>query len=251
MLSPAVKRPTRLRGVGEWRWAEIVLQTAIRRDVWAPLAYFAIGFAPITSLALALFGVAPLHVSTLVFVLPATCGAVLLGVRYPVYGRLALRGFAVGIVAVLVYDSTRVPGIISGSWPDFIPNIGALLLQREEGHTLLGYAWRWLGNGAGMGMAFFMAYPLVSRRLPVWPAGLFFGVVVWACLMGTLVFAPGAQAQLFWLTPFTATFSLFGHLVFGGMLALVMATRGMNVRPYAPDLVGEGAPTAVAGPAVA
>jgi len=209
-----------------------------RRDVWIPLTYFAIGFTPITSLALALFEFVPLQLSTLYIVLPALLLGVALGVRYPAYGRLALRGYAVGIVAVLLYDATRVPGIVTGVWKDFIPNIGALLLQRTEGHALLGYTWRWLGNGAGMGVAFFMVYPLLSRRLTVWVAGPLFGVGVWGCLLATLLLAPMAQTLLFRLTPFTFCFSLFGHLVFGGALAVIMWRTRKNIHPYPPDTAG-------------
>jgi hypothetical protein len=229
-----------------------IRRTAIRwrnphysRHVWLSLAYFAFGFAPITSLALALFGFVPLPVATVVLVLPAAGLAVALGVRYPDFGRLALRGYALGLLAVLVYDLSRVPGIVTGTWADFIPNIGALLLQRDDGHALLGYTWRWLGNGAGMGMAFFLAYPLVARRLPVLPAAVLFGVGVWTCLIATLVLAPQAQALLFRLSPFTMAFSLFGHLVFGGVLGVVMWRTQANVRPYASATVVAGATTTV------
>ena len=253
MLSPASSRPAQLRsdqaglrqaGVGRRHMFQ-------RRDIWLPLIFFAIGFTPITSLALALFAIVPLHVSSVAFVLPAAALAVLLGLWHPRYGRLALQGYAIGLVAVLVYDFTRVPGIVTGMWRDFIPNIGALLLQRQEGHAGLGYTWRWLGNGAGMGMAFFMTYPLVSRRLSVWVAGILFGVGVWMCLLATLLLAPAAQALLFRLTPVTFGFSLFGHLVYGGALALIMWRTGLNLRPHAPDSVGDRVPAAVPDPVVA
>lgn len=211
-----------------------------RRDLYLPLAFVAAGFAPITSLALALVGAAPLSLSTLTIVLPAVTLSISLGVRAPAYGRPALQGYAIGLMAVLAYDATRLPGILSGRWPDFIPSIGALLLQREAGHAGLGYAWRWLGNGAGMGMAFVMAYPLVARRLRVLPAALLFGVVVWGCLIGTLLCSSQAQTLLFRLSPATVAVSLLGHLVFGGMLGLGMAWTGVNLRPYPPDLTRAG-----------
>jgi hypothetical protein len=98
----------------------------------------------------------------------------------PRYGRLALRGYAIALAGVLLYDATRAPWILTGQWADFIPNIGAALLHREEGHTALGYTWRWLGNGGGMGLAFFMAYPLVAKQIEVRKAGLIYGVLIWA-----------------------------------------------------------------------
>jgi hypothetical protein len=242
MLSPSASVPNPVaRGGPHIRRAPIRWRNPhSSRHVWLSLAYFAFGFAPITSLALALFGFVPLPIATVVLVLPAAGAAVAIGVRYPDYGWLALRGYALGLLAVLIYDLSRVPGIVTGTWADFIPNIGALLLQRDDGHALLGYTWRWLGNGAGMGMAFFLAYPLVARRLSVVPAAVLFGVGVWACLIVTLLLAPQAQVLLFRLSPFTLAFSLFGHLVFGGVLGLVMWRTQANVRPYASASVAAG-----------
>ena len=249
MLTWATSHRTRLRGATARprRSSSAVLQLVRRHDVVLPLVYFGIGFVPITSLALALFAIVPLHIAARALTLPVGL-AIALGIWQPVYGRLALRGYAIGLVAVLVYDLTRVPPILMGIWPDFIPNIGALLLQREEGHAVLGYTWRWLGNGAGMGMAFFMAYPLVARWLPVRLAGPLFGVLVWACLLATLLLAPLAPTLLFALTPVTFAVSLFGHLVFGGTLGLIMWKTSMNVRPYVSDLSGDGVPAGATDP---
>jgi hypothetical protein len=189
-------------------------------------------------LAFAVFELVPLHLSTPALVLPAAALGLALALRFPAYGRLAARGFAYALVAVLLYDATRLPWIISGVWRDFIPNIGALLLDRSEGHLALGYAWRWLGNGGGMGLAFFMAYPLVARHVPVRSAGLVYGVLIWLCLLATLLLAPRGQEMLFRLTLLTFTFSLVGHLVFGGVLAALMYLTGANTRPFEPDRGG-------------
>lgn len=208
-----------------------------RRDVVIPLVFFAIGFAPITSLALAVFEIVPLQLSTTALVLPAAALAIALGLCFPSYGRLAAEGFGLALAAVLLYDSTRLPWILTGVWHDFIPNIGAMLLDRTEGHQALGYTWRWLGNGGGMGMAFYMAYPLAARWVGVRTAGLAYGVVIWLCLLGTLVLAPHGQELLFHITPVTFVFSLIGHLVFGGALGVFMHLASANVRPYRPDPV--------------
>ncbi|MGD9894027.1 MAG: hypothetical protein AB7U18_22310, partial [Dehalococcoidia bacterium] len=208
-----------------------------RRDIVLPLAFFAIGFTPITSLALAVFGIVPLHQSATALVLPAAALGIVLALCFPFYGRLAAQGFGLALAAVLLYDATRLPWILTGAWHDFIPNIGALLLDRPEGHRTLGYAWRWLGNGGGMGLAFYMAYPLVARWVGVRTAGLAYGVAVWLCLLGTLVLAPYGQEYLFRLTPVTFIFGLVGHLAFGGALGILMHLTGANVRPYQPDIV--------------
>jgi hypothetical protein len=92
-------------------------------------AYFAIGFAPITALAMAIIGVVPLAESTLLMVLPATLLGIGLGVWFPAYGKLALKGLLIGLVAVFLYDGMRIPFILSGIWGDFIPKINMLLFN--------------------------------------------------------------------------------------------------------------------------
>jgi hypothetical protein len=191
-----------------------------------------------------------MRLSTTALVLPAAALGIALALCFPSYGRLAAEGFGLALAAVLLYDATRLPWILTGVWHDFIPNIGALLLERAEGHQALGYTWRWLGNGGGMGMAFYMGYPLVARRVGVRTAGVIYGVLVWLCLLGTLVLAPHGQKLLFHLTPETLTFSLVGHLVFGGALGGLMHLTDANIRPYQRDTVGSnsaGTPAAAGG----
>ncbi len=79
-------------------------------------AYFAIGFSPITALAIAIIGILPLSVSTLLIVLPATMLGIGLALRFPAYRKLALKGLLIGLIAVFLYDCMRVPFIISGIW---------------------------------------------------------------------------------------------------------------------------------------
>ncbi|AUX43509.1 uncharacterized protein SOCE26_049580 [Sorangium cellulosum] len=206
-----------------------------RRDIWLPLSFGVLGFAPIASLALAIFGLAPLHITTVTVVIPSFITAVALGLWYPRYGRVAARGYLFAIAGVLMYDVTRAPFSLLGDWSDFVPNIGALLLHREEPHTALGYTWRWLGNGGGMGLAFVMVYPLVARRRDVVQSALVYGVAVWSCLVLTLLLAPRGEQILFELTPKNLASTLIGHLVFGGVIGLLMRSTGINVRPYAAD----------------
>lgn len=206
-----------------------------RRDIWVPLSFSALGFAPIVCLTLAIFGIAPLHRTAVGVVLPSIVMAIALCIHYPRYGRIALRGYAIALVGVLLYDATRVPWILTGLWTDFIPRIGALLLDRQEESAALGYTWRWMGNGGGMGLAFFMAYPLVSRRIEVCRAGLAYGVIIWACLILTLQIAPQGQTLLFAITLKTLVFSFVGHVVFGAVVGGLMRWTGLNVRPYAVD----------------
>jgi len=186
------------------------------------LAYFAIGFSPITTLALAIFKVLPLHIGVYIFVLPSIVIAIALGIRFRIYGILSLKGLCLGILAVFIYDLTRLPFVIFGGWRDFIPEIGGLLLNGHVRNYFLGYLWRYLGNGGGMGLAFFMAYPLISSKIDCLKASIIYGVLIWLCLLGTLIFSPNGQEMLFHLNYQTFCLSLVGHLVYGGVIGTMM-----------------------------
>ena len=106
--------------------------TENRLGLFMSIAYFAIGFSPITALALAIMGLLPLGISTLLFVVPSTVVGIALAFRFPSYGKLALKGLLIGLVAVFLYDCMRVPFILSGAWGDFIPNINMWLFNTSE-----------------------------------------------------------------------------------------------------------------------
>ncbi len=91
-----------------------------RLDVFMSGTFFVIGFSPITALAVAIFGLLPLPVNTLLIVLPATVLGIGLALRFPTYGKLALKGLLLGLIAVFLYDCMRYPFIIAGVWGDFI-----------------------------------------------------------------------------------------------------------------------------------
>ena len=193
-----------------------------KQDFLLRLLLSAIGYAPIACLCFAIFGWIPLHISGFTIVLPAYICAVALGIAFPAYGRMALRGLLLGVFATLVYDSTRLPFILSGRWPDFIPRIGDLLLAATNVPWPIGYLYRYLGDGGGMGIAFLMFFPRLRFRSrgAVIKAGIFYGVAIWGSLLLTLLLAPGAQTRLFPLNPLTFVMSLVGHLVYGGVLGL-------------------------------
>ena len=115
-------------GSRQWKLAGAVSSNARLLDVLISIVYFAIGFSPITALAVAIIGLLPLSITTLSLVLPATVLGVVLALRLPRYGKLALRGLIIGLIAVFLYDCMRVPFIITGVWGDFIPKINMWLL---------------------------------------------------------------------------------------------------------------------------
>lgn len=195
---------------------------AQKKDVLTRGIFFCAGFTPIALLANALVGIAPLHYSRWLLV-PVVAVLVLISFRSPRYARLAARGLLAGMLATLIYDATRWPFVASGVWPDFIPKIGAFLKNSSETSWVSGYLWRYLGNGGGMGLAFVMIAPWVASRIDVRKGALMYGTAIWSCLLATLALCPDAANMMFQLTPLSFVMSLVGHLVYGGVLGILVA----------------------------
>lgn len=187
--------------------------------------FVVLGMSPITALALSLIEVVPLYYGASFGVLPLLLVAGGVGVRVPSVGRAAVQGGLIGLLAVFFYDCTRVSALLLGGWPDFIPTIATHLWPGAEPNWMVGYAWRYLGNGGGMGLAFTVAYRMAAPRENVYPLALGYGVAIWGCLLATLFLMPD-EAMLFELTPLTLVVSLLGHVVYGGSLALGLRAAG-------------------------
>lgn len=216
---------------------------AYRRDLAIRFIIAIIGFAPITALAAAIFGFGSLWSAVMILVLPgAAMLAELLWLK-PHYRTIAVSGFVFGLIAVTLYDLFRVPWVLSGLWGDFIPKIGQWLLEDDHAHPTIGYLYRYIGDGGGLGMAYVAIYPLLHRFIPNRVlSGLLYGVFVWACLMATLLVAPHAQEKLFSLTPLKVTLSLCGHLIYGGTLGVLMGNaRALALTHAAPQTAYEPA----------
>jgi hypothetical protein len=145
-----------------------------------------------------------------------------LAVRFPTYGKLALKGLLLGLIAVFLYDCMRYPFIIAGVWGDFIPKINMWLFNTSQPNWMVGYLWRYLGDGGFMGMAFTVGYCALKPRVDSRIAGLGFGVAIWLCLIGTLVLAPHGQEMLFRVTAITLSLSLLGHLIYGAAIGILL-----------------------------
>ncbi len=193
-----------------------------RLDIFMSLAYFAIGFSPITALAIAIIGLLPLDITALIMVVPCVVLGIGLAFIFPSYGKLALKGLLIGLIAVFLYDCMRVPFILAGIWGDFIPKISTWLLNTSQPNWVVGYVWRYLGDGGFMGMAFTVAYCTLKPRVGGLTAALGFGIAIWLCLLGTLLLAPHGQAMLFKLTLTTLSLSLLGHLIYGASIGLLL-----------------------------
>lgn len=200
----------------------------IVRDGMAAILMFGIGFAPISALALSLMGIFILPVATLILVIPSLAIAIGLSFYDPGYGRLMLRGFVMGIIAVACYDCVRIPFTMVGWMDDFIPKIGVMLIGDSNHHAVVGYLWRYLGNGGGMGMAFVCAFEILRHRILMLrllgglKSALLFGFFVWACLIMTLQISPQGEDIMFVITPTSLLLSLIGHLVFGCTLGCLL-----------------------------
>ncbi len=191
------------------------------KDVLFRLVIFMIGFSPIASLSLSTFNLIPLHISGPAIVFPAMVGAVVLGSVFRQYRQILVRGLLLGVISVFLYDSIcRFPFMALGVWHDFIPKIGNYLLDRENVHWSVGYLWRYIGNGGGMGLAFYAVYPLMARRIAAVKAGLIYGVVVFCCLLATIYLSPSGRTYLFDPNRLTASLGFLGHLVYGLSLGL-------------------------------
>ena len=244
----------RMKRVAEHVAPDALMRPRMRSGTAVPLLHegvaaaliFGIGFSPISALALSLMGILTLPFASLLLVVPALAIAMGLSCYRIRYGRLMRHGFTMGILAVACYDGVRIPFVMVGWMGDFIPRIGGMLVGDGNHHAVLGYLWRYLGNGGGMGMAFVCAFSLLKPLLAdhhqarITPRvtkliALGFGCVVWACLIVTLKISPHGEEKMFVITPTSLLLSWFGHLVFG-------YTLGCLVNRFGPEGISKGFP---------
>ncbi len=202
---------------------------------------------PLLTISAHVFGLVPMHVSAGLLVVPLLIVVGLLALFSPAgEEQLVGRAVAWGIVATLIYDVVRLDTVyLLGWWGDFIPTVGSWILHTGPapgvGDGIVGYLWRYVGDGGGIGVTFFVlaaATGLHRRgtRTTVAAAVVFAVVPVWAGLIATVALAPRGQSLMFPLTATTVSLSLLGHLVFGLVLGLGCARCGDLQRwwPWAP-----------------
>ncbi|GLX18864.1 MULTISPECIES: hypothetical protein [Streptomyces] len=178
---------------------------------------------PVLAIPLTLGGLIVLHTAADAVIIPFWSAALLLMWRSTPVARAARSGFLSGLVAVTAYDMLRLPVIHLGGWPDFIPRLGGWITASDRPNAAVGYAWRYIGDGGGIGMAFalFCLVAGIRRRLVPW--GLAYGVFVWSGLIATVLLVLHGQLLLFRLTPSTLTASLAGHLIYGSTLGYCLS----------------------------
>jgi hypothetical protein len=215
---------------------------------------------PLLAISAHVFGLITMNWSAALLVVPLATAIVALSIFAPhPEERVILHGFLWGMLACALYDVFRLDTVyMLGWWADFIPTMGTWIVGDGASKTAgawVGYLWRYLGDGGGIGVTFFVGAAFVGlhRRPPkqVVGAAVAFAVFpVWAGLIATVWLAPRGQSMMFPLTPVTVTLSLIGHLIFGLILGLgfVRTRSAQRYWPWAPLRRGDLA-AALAGEA--
>jgi hypothetical protein len=183
---------------------------------------------PILAISVDVFGIVPQRISALLIV--ATLAAVLAIITiWPHRTDVILgRALVAGMVACAVYDAFRLFAVhVLGWMGDFIPAMGSWITGDGDtaGSAIVGYVWRYIGDGGGLGVAFHLVALAIGldryRARTVVLAAVGYAVFpVWAGLIATVALAPRGEALIFHLTSMTLATTLIGHLIFGIVLGL-------------------------------
>jgi hypothetical protein len=193
---------------------------------------------PILGISVDVFGLVPQSTTSVaVIALSAVIGAIITFAPHRM-DMVIGRGLIAGMVACIVYDGARLFAVhVLGLMGDFIPVMGSWVTGEPDttGSAAVGYVWRYLGDGGGLGVAFFIvAFAVgIDRWKNVYAvlAAVAFAVFpTWAGLMATVALAPRGEEMMFPLNTATVTITLVGHLIFGLVLGLAFlkAPRGRD-----------------------
>lgn len=176
---------------------------------------FVLALLPILGTAMDAFELVPMSATSLVVLTLALVAAVLIAIAPHPTDAIVGRGLVAGVVAFLVSDGARLLAV------NVLDSANASVV----GITTSDWGWRYVAEGGGLGVAFFVvAYTVGADR---WKAGhamlagtAFVAAPAWTLLMGTAALAPRGEELLFPLNPATVVLTLVGHLVFGLLLGL-------------------------------
>ena len=179
------------------------------------LAFFVIGFFPVTLIGLTAFDVASLKALAISILVPALIVIGILTYTCNDCRFILFKAVKIGVLATFGYDLFRWSFLWMG-WMhvDPIPHIGSAL--GISPNWLAGYTWRYLGNGTGLALSF-----LVLRFRSI-TAGLAYGLFVCSGLFTVLLFSPHGQEMLFPFTPPSIVMAVVGHLIYGALLAIIL-----------------------------
>jgi len=189
--------------------------------------------------------------SVVVIVLLAVLGTLIVFAPHRI-DMIVGRGLIAGMVATIVYDGARLFAVhVLGLMGDFIPVMGSFVTGEPDttGSAAVGYVWRYIGDGGGLGVAFFVvAFALgIDRWRNVYAvlASVAFAVFpTWAGLMATVALLPRGEEMMFDLNLATFIITLVGHLIFGLFLGLAFlkAPRGKDRSGWPWPPLSESAP---------
>jgi hypothetical protein len=182
------------------------------------LVFVAAAALPVLAIPIHVFGWLPIATTARYVVLPLAIVAAALAFIPSVESWLATRGLVAGLLAVSAYDAVRMPLMVGGIWPDFIPDLGGWIIAWDQPDVAIGYLWRYLGDGGGIAIVFFIAAEAVGLKSRPVLAGVGYGILVWFGLMGTVLLAADGPKLLFPITPASFSLSLIGHLVYGSVV---------------------------------
>jgi hypothetical protein len=202
------------------------LLDAVRKRTPEPVRfglYLVLASTPLLAISGEVFGVVSLRAVSTLFLFPLLgILAVLVLFKPAGIDRTARAGFAWGVVACAGYDLFRLPNVyVFHLWGDFFGKIGGWATGTSSNY-LAGYLWRYLGDGAGIGVVVFLQAAVIGvsswpRRRVIGFAVAFAVCPVWTGLVLTDGLAPAGRA-LFPLTVTTLALSLAGHLIYGAIL---------------------------------
>ena len=206
-------------------------------------AHLVLAALPLLAITAHVAGVAPMHLSAGLLIVPATILLACLAVFAPTAeDRLISVGLRWGIVATAVYDLVRLDTVaLLGWWADFIPTMGTWLLDLEPDQLVLGgvagYVWRYAGDGGGLGVVFVVLTAAtglrhLGQRVVVLAAVGFAVGPTWGGLIATVALTGRGQQMLFPLTPTTVALSLLGHVVFGLVLGFGIARSRVDLEGH-------------------
>jgi hypothetical protein len=186
---------------------------------------------PLLAISAQVFGLVNMNISAGLLVLPLTAVMVAVSLLRPLSSdRIVVAGMVWGLLATVVYDGFRLDTVyLMGWWGDFIPKMGTWLINTDPSNlaegAVAGYLWRYLGDGGGIGVVFFVLAAATGLRSlgprATIAAAVGFAVFpVWAGLIGTVALSPRGQSMMFPLTSTTIVLSLIGHLIFGAVMGL-------------------------------
>ena len=197
------------------------------------VALAAAGVTPVSLIAASTFGVG-LRAAALAVLLPALVLVAVLAAGDRPTADVVRRAVVAGVSATAFYDVSRFAFLAVGVVDrDPIPHIGVELGLAPP--ALFGYLWRYLGNGAGLALAF-LALGLRGRT-----AGVLYGLAVCAGLLLTLALSPHGEEMLFPLGPGTVLMATVGHVLFGAVLGGRSAAPSPQVGPAVPGPAAAGA----------